>query len=192
MIIGLVGRAGSGKDTVGGMISRHLGNVHLLSFATPLKQFCRDVFDFSDEQLYGPSECRNAPDPRYPRADGTCLSPREALQTLGTEWGRACWPDVWATLGVRRAQGYHKAGHHAVFTDCRFINEAKAIRSMGGEVWRICRPSSDSVASTHPSELELSSPAMHSLLTGVIHNTDSLEWLLASVKGRIGAAGISR
>ena len=32
-----------------------------------MKRIARDVFGFSDEQLYGPSEMRNAPDERYPR-----------------------------------------------------------------------------------------------------------------------------
>lgn len=64
MIIGIVGEAGSGKDTVAAMVLKSTGAVKV-AFADPLKEFCRDVFGFTDHQLWGPSEARNAPDPRF-------------------------------------------------------------------------------------------------------------------------------
>lgn len=58
MIIGLIGKAGSGKSTVAKYLNKK-GYVEV-ALADPMKRFCRDVFEFSDEQLWGPSECRNA------------------------------------------------------------------------------------------------------------------------------------
>jgi len=69
MIIGLLGQAGSGKDTVADFLVRDHSFVKV-ALADPLKRICRDVFDFTDEQLWGPSEKRNAPDKRYPRPRG--------------------------------------------------------------------------------------------------------------------------
>jgi HNH endonuclease len=66
MIIGICGLAGSGKDTVADILVKHRQCVKV-SFADPLKRICKDVFQFTDEQLWGPSEKRNAPDSRYPR-----------------------------------------------------------------------------------------------------------------------------
>lgn len=63
-IIGLVGRAGCGKDTVKQMLMEIIGAAPL-SFADPMKELAREVFEFSYEQLYGPSDARNHPDPRY-------------------------------------------------------------------------------------------------------------------------------
>lgn len=184
MIIGLVGRAGSGKDTVAGMLTEILGGAASLSFAEPLKRFCGEVFDFSLQQLYGPSEARNAPDLRYPRAGRAPLSPREALQTLGTEWGRACYPDIWAELGIRRARAAEHLAGSVVFTDTRFVNEAARIRAAGGEVWRVRRPSADSVITAHASETEMNSREMEELVTLTLHNNGSLEELRKQVQIR--------
>src|SRR6266404_2066963 len=124
MLVGLSGLAGSGKDTAADhLVAKH--NFVKVSLADPLKRMCRDAFDFTDDQLWGPSEKRNAPDERYRRKPTqhmlhgrdfntttdkcyTCgaekpwppglggeecfhyLTPRYALQKLGTEWGRDC------------------------------------------------------------------------------------------------------
>jgi hypothetical protein len=64
MIIGISGVANSGKDT----IADRLVDFHRfikLSFADPLKRICMDAFDFSEQQLWGPSDERNKEDKRY-------------------------------------------------------------------------------------------------------------------------------
>lgn len=66
MLIGICGLAGSGKDTS----ADHLVRKHRfvkVSFADPLKRVAKDIYAFSDEQLWGPSAMRNAPDKRYVR-----------------------------------------------------------------------------------------------------------------------------
>lgn len=193
-IIALAGRAGSGKNTVAAM----LGGAEI-SFAEPLKRFCQEVFAFTDEQVFGPSEARNRPDGRYPRTCPACkgvlrrlcslckgsgqafLTPRFALQTLGTEWGRNCYPDVWADLGIRRALAH--PAPLALITDCRFENEARAVRAAGGEVWRIVRPSAglSGAAGLHPSEAEQESSAFLALVTRTIVNDGTLAELRARV-----------
>ena len=184
-LIGLSGKAGSGKDTVAGFIP---GNVVRMSFADPLKRFCQEVFDFSDDQVYGPSSERNKPDTRYVRPDGEYLTPRYALQTLGTEWGRGCFEDVWAALGVRKALAYLKEypSDTVVFTDALFVNEARAIRNAGGEVWRIVRPGAAlaGAAGAHPSEMEQESPEFQEHVSTVINNFASLPLLREMVRAR--------
>lgn len=129
MIIGLCGLAGSGKDTAADSLVLKHGFVKL-AFADPLKRIAKEVYGFTDEQLWGPSQNRNDPDPRYPRttrakdwakALGTVtveaikkefgedfathfLTPRTSLQLLGTEWGRECYDDTWSSLGLRKAK----------------------------------------------------------------------------------------
>jgi hypothetical protein len=63
-IIELFGKAGSGKDTIASFIKEEV-NAQIISFADPMKRFAQAVFDFSDQQLWGPSQHRNAIDPRY-------------------------------------------------------------------------------------------------------------------------------
>ncbi len=170
-LIALAGRAGSGKNTAAQMLG-----AHEISFAEPMKRFCQEVFAFSDSQVWGPSEERNRPDPRY-----NGLTARHALQTLGTEWGRACYSDVWAELGVRRAQAC--GAPLVVITDCRFVNEARVVRAAGGEVWRIVRPGAglSGAAGLHSSETEQESPEFLKLVTRVVANTGSIEDLRATV-----------
>jgi hypothetical protein len=208
-LIAISGRAGSGKNTV----AQILGGVEL-SFAEPLKRFAQDVFAFTNEQVWGPSEARNRPDTRYPRTHGpistrgvcgccgwSCvvggrivckgdpdepqcyLTPRYALQTLGTEWGRSCYENVWADFTVRRA--IELVNPLVVITDCRFVNEARAVRVAGGEVWRVVRPGAglQGSAGLHPSEAEQESPEFSELVTRVVMNSGSLAALRATVTG---------
>lgn len=63
-IVMLVGQAGSGKDTIADMlIEEHAGAK--LSLANPIKAFARQIFWFSNDQLWGPSQSRNAEDRRW-------------------------------------------------------------------------------------------------------------------------------
>ena len=110
------GSAGAGKDEAAKQLVTKHGFVPL-AFADPLKRICKDVFDFTDDQLWGPSENRNKEDPRYPQKfhdrlivhsekDRTpvCLTPRKALQSLGNEWGRdECYVNIWADYAIRVA-----------------------------------------------------------------------------------------
>lgn len=171
MILGISGVAGAGKDTVADMLVKK-GWVKV-SLADPLKRICKDVFAFSDEQLWGPSECRNIPDERYPRWSTygkllphtvihKSLTPRRALQLCGTEFGRACYPNVWINYALRMAKeildgGYvytpqsglvSEYGHPnapklpyigVVIPDVRFRNEMDAILAAGGKLVRIVR-----------------------------------------------------
>jgi hypothetical protein len=69
MIIGITGKAGAGKDTAADVLVERFNFVKV-ALADPLKRICKDAFDFSDEQLWGPSEKRNEPDTRYLRPRG--------------------------------------------------------------------------------------------------------------------------
>jgi hypothetical protein len=64
-ILMLCGPAGSGKDTAAGFIRDYIPNTVLLPQAAPLKDLGSSVFKFTEDQLYGPSESRNAPDHRF-------------------------------------------------------------------------------------------------------------------------------
>lgn len=57
-IIVVAGKAGSGKDTVGAFIKENYNAVSM-ALADPMKRLARDLFGFTNNQLWGPSECRN-------------------------------------------------------------------------------------------------------------------------------------
>jgi hypothetical protein len=164
MIIGLSGKAGVGKDSVGNILERTYA-FKRTAVADPLKKICKEVYDFTYTQLWGPSEERNKPDLRYPRPDGTFLTPREALQILGTEFGRHCYPDTWIELGLRKAQDLLNPNFTQTFTakgvaitDVRFPNEIYGLKNRGAKIVRIVRPGAPALtgaAAAHASELAL-------------------------------------
>lgn len=82
------------------------------------------------------------------------ITPRLALQSLGTQWGRRLSKDIWIRALLQNICGCQN--HVAVVPDVRFINEMEAIRGIGGKVWRIRRPSTDKPYSQdmHESERE--------------------------------------
>lgn len=166
MIIGVCGKSKSGKDTVADFLVERYGFVKV-AFSDPMKRFLADVLDMSIADLWGPSELRNFPDPRYVREDGEPLSPRHALQQLGTEWGRRCCPDMWVNYAIkiakaltapapatrggfvyRQTQGlvWTELDYRAdpvpgvVIPDVRFPNEAAALTAAGGLVFKVTRP----------------------------------------------------
>lgn len=172
-----VGTNGSGKDATADVLVKDHG-FQKVSLADPLKRICKNVFDFTDEQLWGPSQMRNQKDMRYRRGahefidskygvtksvcrvcgesgltDIDCyLTPRFALQTLGTEWGRGCFSDTWVNLAMRHSLSLLSS---VCIPDVRFKNELRHIRKSGGILIRVVRPidrEADSFA--HPSELE--------------------------------------
>jgi hypothetical protein len=176
-IIGITGKAGSGKDTVADILVRKHGFVKV-ALADPMKEFCARLFDFSVNQLWGPSEARNAPDLRYlrehtwvddvPGCQKVCaccghyqdnaprcyLTPRYALQQLGSEWGRAMFQDVWLDAALHDAACFSTGDRGVVIPDVRFDNELAGIRREGGRIWH--RPGEGSLketpAAAHASE----------------------------------------
>lgn len=155
LIVGITGLAGSGKDTVADILVQECGFVKL-AFADPLKMVCQSLFGWDRDRLWGPSERRNAPDPNW---DG--LTCRRALQTLGTDWGRAMHPDLWVRKGIQHAKD--RLAYTSppclgvVITDMRFANEVAAIKAAGGKTVRVVRPGAGlkGEAGVHASEIEI-------------------------------------
>jgi len=81
-IILICGNAGAGKDTVADMLGRATQGA-LIAQATPIKEFAKKVFGFSNESLFGPSDARNQPDARY---------------DLNTDQGPMSWADVYQSM----------------------------------------------------------------------------------------------
>lgn len=144
MIIGLTGLAGSGKSTAASALENETGG-YRLRFADGLKGMLRSL-GCTEAEIEGQAK-------EMPSARLGGQTPRRAMQTLGTEWGRACMgEDFWVGLWSRRAVECLEVGCGVIAEDVRFPNEAAAVRALGGRVIRIERPSVALSEGCHPSE----------------------------------------
>lgn len=149
MIVACSGAAGSGKSLVADYLRDRHG-FRVVSFAGPLKAIAQQLWGFTDEQLYGPSEARSTPHATIRRPDGSPLTARVALQVLGTDVARQLDTSVW----VRAAMAGIRDDEDVCIPDCRFGDELAAIRARGGYVIR--RRSTKPITDTHPTEREMS------------------------------------
>lgn len=164
MIIGFCGKKRSGKDTAAEAVLAYPEyGFKRLAFADPMRKIVQELFNFREEQMNGTDAQKEAGDSRYIRPDGKHLSARYAMQKLGTEFGRACCPDIWVRKTLAKAQWYH----NVVITDVRFRNEIEAIHESGGRVIRINRAGAP--RDDHPSETEMDS-FPDSMFAAVLNN----------------------
>lgn len=131
-LVAFAGPAGSGKSTAAQfLIDRH--RYILVKFATPLKSMLRTLYEESGltsseiaERLEG--ALKETPDPIL-----NGKTPRFAMETLGTEWGRetisrSLWVDIWA----RRVSLIFSQGYNVVADDLRFPDELDMVEELGG------------------------------------------------------------
>lgn len=83
-ILLIVGPAGSGKDTITGVLTKQVYGAKTIALATPLKEFAGHVFGFSKRQLYGPSEARAE---EIANTAGTLLEFLERFNGPNVKWG---------------------------------------------------------------------------------------------------------
>ena len=141
-IVGITGYIGSGKTLLAdALCSKH--NFTKLKMAYPIKKMLSSV-GLSYYHLEG--------DNKEIEAELLCgKTPRFAMQTLGTEWGRKIIGDnIWVNLWSTKAEELTSMNQGVVADDVRFENEVKIIKDMGGIIVRMTRPSS--VKTSHESE----------------------------------------
>lgn len=88
----IVGPAGSGKDTIAGFMAKNHGAL-MIAQADPMKRLAKILFDFSAEQLWGPSDCRNAVDQRFNYQEDAGFS-------------RNCWDAALTRLGSQEVHAW--------------------------------------------------------------------------------------
>lgn len=139
-LIGIAGRARSGKDTVANFIIAAIGG-YRYSFADPIRAMLVPLgVDMSDPYWQARKE---------DVIPALGVSPRRMMQTLGTEWGRNLInPDLWIIMAHQRLL---QNGPGMVIPDVRFENEAAWIRKHGGRIIHVIRPEAKAVEA-HASE----------------------------------------
>lgn len=197
MIIGISGKAQSGKDTVGSMIAylkrandptfQDYKSVSYVSkegcynwlwkhiyFALPLKECLCSILNCTIEDLN---------DQHFK----TILLPwlnnwsvRDLLQKFGTGIRQTVDEDFWVKSLFK---DYNPDFENWIITDVRFKSEAKAIKDKGGILIRVNKPSAG--AGSHISEIDLDDYDGFDL---IIENTGSLEDLYNKVSDYVSSS----
>lgn len=133
-LIGIAGKARSGKDTVASFLVASLGG-YVYSFTDPIRGMLKQLnIDMADPFWQGRKE-------QVIPAIG--VSPRRMMQTLGTEWGRELInPNLWLLMAHQRLLQH---GPGMIVTDVRFENEATWVRNAGGLIIHVHRPNAAGV-----------------------------------------------
>lgn len=165
MIIGVSAYAQAGKDSLAGFLIEDFG-FHRFAFADALRGAVYALNPIAEEVRttghdtrgsYRDVSTRTVQDivdaEGWERAKLDHPEIRRLLQAMGTEAGRKILGEnIWVDIVFRQAE---EAGvENAIITDCRFPNEAQAVKNKGGFVVRVTRPGVQPV-NAHPSEVAL-------------------------------------
>jgi hypothetical protein len=148
--IALCGLAGSGKSTAADyFVLRH--QFKRLSYAAPIKRMLRSLLIEGGAGFMEAAEMTDGRLKEFPTPFLCGHSPRYALQTLGTEWGRdIISSDIWRRILLNKVR---KHSGPVVVDDLRFPCEAEALREEGFLIVRIIRADSGT-DSGHSSEMQ--------------------------------------
>ena len=155
MVIGLCGLAGAGKSTA----ARHLVERHGFvrrPFAALLKGMLRYLLHAQGVPAGEVDRMVDGDLKEVPTRHLGGQTPRRAMQTLGTEWGRALAPDLWVEMWAASIVGLERV----VADDVRFDNEVAAVRALGGIVVEVRRPGIAPLAGAHASEVGVTADAV--------------------------------
>lgn len=167
MLIGITGKARSGKDTFAELLANSLfekggQRFILMAYAHELKLRVQKDFDLSYEQLWGDEkevmDKRYRKFPRYlggVRSDRSELpnpywTPREILQEYG-QFFRTINHNFWVEELFRVIED--KEYKNVIVTDVRHPNEADPIKERGGYIIKVTRDTKDPIhGANHISE----------------------------------------
>lgn len=150
-VIGLLGKAGSGKSTAAGLLRDEYG-AEVLSIARPVKLIAIDVFGFTPEQVFGDATIKETVDERWG------VTPRKVLQDIAEAGRKHLGKEVW----IRGVLKHIRESDNALFVieDMRYEIEASLVGSLDspveGYVFRLtCENSISTDDGTHPTEAEV-------------------------------------
>ena len=189
-MIGFLAKKHNGKDTAADYLVNKKGYVKR-SFAEPLKKASKELFGFSDEQLYT--------DKKEEIDELWGVSPRKVFQVLGTDVVRDLFPSmllphIGNNFWVKSAEIWYKNNFethkgNVVWSDVRFQNEVNFILKNGGIVVKIERDFKENNQDKHSSEMSIDNIDNY---TTVIKNDGSLESFYSKIEDLFNNEDMSR
>lgn len=168
-IIGLTGKAGSGKDTSLNILKEYLGeNLIHLTFAGPLKEGIAKTF-FTDPNILMDQDLKKTycSEPYK----GQKITWRQVMQQVGDFYRDNFGSDFFVNIMRRQLDEHFSFNTYICITDVRFDNEAALIKEYGGFIVSIDRDTN--VNDTHKSE----QPISNNYIDYHVDNNGSIEHL---------------
>lgn len=133
-VLGLTGAKQCGKSSLAAYLAEHHG-FHRVRMADALKGM---LYAMGLEHQHLEGDAKEVP------LELLCgKTPRYAMQTLGTEWGReVLGQQIWVSVAQAKITKLALANPNVrvVVEDIRFPNEAVMVLQLGGKLWRVRRP----------------------------------------------------
>lgn len=179
VIIGVCGPRRAGKDVVANYLATNYGFVNC-KFADRLKEACKAMFAWSDDQL-------------ETSKDDICpswgVTPRSIMQFIGTEVMQfkiqEVMPEVGRGFWVRSLMQTIRMHEKVAISDLRFLHEYDELKKLEADgaklvILRVTRPGNthDAITDNHISELEF----MKIPIDYTIENSDTIRKLQDSVE----------
>ena len=185
LLIGISGKANSGKNTVANNIISELGNgakvigrYRSVAFADPIKDIVMKMFPLANEdELWGASEMRAKIIPgSITNVNPDGLTYRKILCDLGA-LGRSYDENIWVNVfeaNFKRHCNDRNDYTTYICSDVRFTNEFEILKSLGFYIVRIIRDSylkTDDISETSQDSIP------DSAFDKIVDNNGSLEFL---------------
>lgn len=175
MIIALTGKKRCGKTSVANALCEQTSLAGLftkINFKSALLKQVKEHF---------PDFLKNEANHYYMSVDQLLEekpgSIRQFLQNYGTDLFRKQNENYWTSKWRESTIGYS----NVVIDDLRFLNEAQAVKDLGGTIIRIVRPSLGEQGDMHASEMEMDAIQPDYTIT-----SDDIETVISEVKKIVG------
>jgi len=131
-LIGITGRARSGKDTAASFLQQEFGYTPV-AFATPMKKMAAVL---TDEHV----QAMNHDALKEGEVEWLGMTRRRIMQLLGNDAMKPVFgDDIWVRHLMHRLDTWYKNEKSVIVTDIRFDHEAHAIMDRGGFILRMHR-----------------------------------------------------
>lgn len=155
-IIGLCGYSGSGKDTTAAIICEKFGFTQI-AFADKVRETLMHLNPYLPNVYIDGSGAYYADiikDIGYEKAKRTYSPIRNWLVKLGHGLRAIVDENIWITASdfTETLKTYPEG---VVISDVRYVNEARAIKAHGGEIWYIFRPGVDAICSEEKDSIQM-------------------------------------
>ena len=179
-MIGLVGKARSGKSSVANVLVKECGYLQY-AMAGAIRKAILTALPFVEARFLHEDKEETVPE--------LGVTGRHLLQTMGHNWGRNNNPDTWI-LALEKELEIMKVDHRkVVIDDVRYDNEIDWIKSKGGYIIGVERPYLEGVEQQswreHPSEAGVDVNKIDEWISNISPYTTDLECATRNVMNRL-------